>query len=78
VERAVTRSETQLVTELEQLSSRADRLSMHQTIFGDASHLAGEVERLREVTAADVAAFARSTLGADNRAVLTYLPEGTR
>jgi predicted Zn-dependent peptidase len=75
IERAVTRSETQLVQEIEQISSRADRLSMHETIFGDASHLAGEVERLRKVTASDVADFARSRLGPDNRAILTYLPE---
>jgi predicted Zn-dependent peptidase len=77
VERAVTRSETQLVQEIEEVSSRADRLSMHETIFGDASHLAHEVDRLRSVTAADVAAFARSHLGEENRAVLTYLPEGS-
>jgi predicted Zn-dependent peptidase len=76
VERAVTRSETQLVQEIEQLASRADRLSMHQTIFGEAAHLATEIERLRRVTAADVAAFARSSLGPENRAVVTYLPEG--
>jgi len=78
VERAVTRSETQLVQEIEQLSSRADRLSMHQTIFGDASHLTQEIEHLRRVTAADVGAFARSSLGPDNRAVVVYLPEGKR
>ncbi len=78
VERAVARSETQLVKELEQLSSRADLLSMHQTIFGDASHLTTEVDRLRDVTAAEVGEFAGAFLGPDNRAVLTYLPEPAR
>ena len=77
VDRAVTRAETQLVQEIEQIASRADRLSMHETVFGDASHLASEVERLRAVTADEVGAFARACLGPENRAVLTYLPEAS-
>lgn len=76
VERAVTRSETQLAQEIEQLATRADRLSMHETIFGDASHLTTEIDHLRRVSAADVAEFARSSLGPENRAVVVYLPEG--
>ncbi len=75
VERAITRSETQLVRMVEAVGTRADLLSMHQTIFQDASHLNGEIERLRAVSVRGVEAFASECLGPNNRAILTYLPE---
>ncbi|MEX2530064.1 MAG: pitrilysin family protein [Gemmatimonadota bacterium] len=74
VARAVALSETRLLRQAEQLASRADLLSMHQQLFGDAERLNGEVERLRAVTPEAVREFAATTLGSDNRAVLTYLP----
>ena len=74
VERALALAETGLVRQVEQLSSRADLLSMNQLHFGDAGRLNTELERLRSVTAADVRSFAERLLGPDNRALLTYLP----
>ncbi len=79
VERAIALSETALVRELEQLASRADLLSMSRMIFGDAERATTELERIRSVTVDEVRSFAGSTLGPDNRALLTYLPrEGSR
>ena len=78
MERAVARSETELLRQVEGLASRADLLSMHQMIFNDASNLNGEVDRLRSVTPKDVNEFAASSLGADNRAILTYVPKPGR
>ncbi len=75
LERAVALAETQLLRQVERLGSRADLLSMHQLYFGDAERLNSEVDRLRAVTPERVRAFAESHLGADNRAILTYLPE---
>ncbi|MEX1256840.1 MAG: pitrilysin family protein [Gemmatimonadota bacterium] len=76
VDRAVALAETGLVREVEELASRADLLSMNQTVFGDAARLNSEVERVRAVTAEGIRDFARDTLGPDNRAVLTYVPRG--
>ncbi|MEX0935404.1 MAG: pitrilysin family protein [Gemmatimonadota bacterium] len=75
VERAVARAETGFLREVERLSSRANLLSMHQTIFGDAGHLNGELDRLRSVTPEHVREFAASVLGPSNRAFLTYRPK---
>lgn len=75
VERAVARAETGFLREVERLSSRANLLSMHQTIFGDAGHLNGELDRLRRVTPDHVREFAASVLGPSNRAFLTYRPK---
>ena len=75
VGRAVARSETELLRQVEGLASRADLLSMHQMIFSDANRLNGAVDRLRSVTPKDVSEFAVSKLGADNRAILTYVPK---
>jgi zinc protease len=74
VSRALARAETGFLQELEDTGSRADMLSMHEMIFGDASHLNGEIDRLRSVTPEKVRALADSTLGPDNRAVLVYVP----
>ena len=75
VERAITRTETKLLHLVEGLASRADLLSMYQTIFGNAGHLDGELDRLRAVGAEKVRTYAESTLGSDNRALLTYVPK---
>ncbi|TVP54514.1 MAG: insulinase family protein [Gemmatimonadales bacterium] len=75
LERAVALAETQLLRQVERLGSRADLLSMHQLYFGDAERLNSEVDRLRSVTPERVRAFAETHLAADNRAILTYLPE---
>jgi zinc protease len=77
VERAVALAETAYVREVEQLSSRADLLSMNQMVFGDAARINTEMDRIRSVTAEDVRKFARTILGDRNRALLTYVPRET-
>ena len=74
VKRAVAVLETDLVRSLERVGDRADLLSMFELYFGDPDRLNREMDRLRSVTAADVAAFASEHLGSDNRAVVTYRP----
>jgi len=76
VERAVALAETDLVRSLERVGDRADLLSMFDLYFDDPARLNREVERLRSVTVDDVCRFAASYLGADNRAVVSYVPEG--
>ena len=75
IERAVALTETALVRQIEQVGNRADRVSMFDQLFDDPGRLNGEIERLRAVTPGDVSTFAERFLGADNRAVLTYVPE---
>ena len=75
IERAVALTETALVRQIEQVGERADLVSMFDQLFDDPERLNGELERLRAVTPADVSAFVERFLGADNRAVLTYVPE---
>lgn len=74
VERSVAMSETALLRQIEGVASRADLLSMYQMHFGEAGRLNSEVDRLRSVKANQVRAFARRFLGAENRALLTYIP----
>jgi predicted Zn-dependent peptidase len=76
IERAVTLAETGLAREMEDLASRADLLSMNQMVFGDATRVSSELERIRAVTAEEVRAFSGEFVGPDNRALLTYLPQG--
>ena len=75
IERAVALTETALVRQIEQVGERADLVSMFDQLFDDPGRLNGEIERLRAVTPGDVSTFAERFLGADNRAVLTYVPE---
>ena len=74
VERAVALIETDLVASLQSAGSRADKLSLYATYFGDPAMLNGEVDRYRGVTAEQVSAFARERLGEDNRVSLLYVP----
>ncbi|HEY0971634.1 MAG TPA: pitrilysin family protein [Gemmatimonadales bacterium] len=76
VQRAVAMIETQLLSSLQSAGSRADRLSMYATYFGDPSLVNEEPDRYRAVTAEQVSAFARERLGPDNRASLLYVPKG--
>ncbi len=76
VERAVALTGTDLVRSLERVGDRADLLSMFDLYFDDPHRLNRELERLRSVTAEDVSRFAASHLGKDNRAVVSYVPEG--
>ncbi len=74
LERACTGIEARQLVELQKVSERADQLSMLTTYFDDPSLINAELDRYRAVTADDVRRVAAEFLGADNRAVLTYLP----
>jgi len=73
--RAIALTETHLVNTLQQVGERADLLSMFDQFFDDPGRLNTEIGRLRTVTTEGVRDFASTYLGADNRALLTYLPE---
>ncbi|MCF2527998.1 M16 family metallopeptidase [Yinghuangia soli] len=61
--------------ELATVNSRADALGQYATRFGDAEHIRSRIELLDAVTEEDVLRVAAETFRADNRIVLTYLPE---
>jgi predicted Zn-dependent peptidase len=75
VERAVALAEKHILEMVERVGTRADLLSMFETLFGDPTRLNTELERIRAVTPERLRAFARDFLGEDNRAVLLYEPE---
>jgi zinc protease len=77
VARAVTLIETESIVALQAAGDRADKLSLFATYFGDPSLVNTQVERYRDVTPERVNAFARTRLGADNRASLLYVPRDT-
>jgi predicted Zn-dependent peptidase len=74
VQRAVALIQTDMVTSLQSASERADRLSMFATLLGDPSLINKQAELYASVTVDEVNKFARSRLGADNRAKLIYVP----
>ena len=74
VARAVTLIETTLVEALQSAGDRADRLSMFATYFGDPDLVNSQADRYRSVTNEQVNEFARTRLGAGNRASLIYIP----
>jgi predicted Zn-dependent peptidase len=75
VERAIALLETDYVASMQSADTRADRLSMFATYFNNPALVNDQVERYRAVTAQAVSAFARQRLGADNRAILVYIPQ---
>ncbi|MEE8147545.1 MAG: pitrilysin family protein, partial [Longimicrobiales bacterium] len=76
VRRAVALTETRLVKAVEQVGERADMLSMFDRYFDDPARLNSEVDRMRAVRPDELRDFAAQYMGADNRAVLTYVPKG--
>lgn len=78
IDRAITLTETDLVRSLERVAERADQLSMFDLYFDDPGRLNTELDRLRAVSLDQVSAFASEYLGGDNRAVVTFQPEGAR
>ncbi len=78
LERAIALIETDFVASMQSASERADRLSLFATYFGDASLINTQVEKYRMVTTDAVNAFARASLGDDNRASLLYVPRASR
>ena len=63
---------------LQRVEERADRLSMYATLFDDPDLVNQMLHRYLAVTADDIRAVAADVLRADNRVVLTYLPEEQR
>jgi predicted Zn-dependent peptidase len=78
VQRAVALIQTDMVTSLQSASERADRLSMFATLLGDPSLINKQAELYASVTVDEVNKFARSRLGADNRAKLIYVPRSRK
>ena len=74
VERAIALLEAQHLDGLQTVDERADQLSMQTTLFDDPGRINTELARVREVSTADVRAFATRYLHAHNRAVLRYVP----
>jgi len=74
VERALTNIEARHVIGMQQVSERADQLSMFTTLFDDPELINTEIDRYRAVTRDDVRRFALEHLQSDNRVVLTYVP----
>ncbi|MGW8267546.1 MAG: M16 family metallopeptidase [Longimicrobiales bacterium] len=77
LDRAVAMSETQLISQIQHVGNRADLLSMFDLIFDDPGRLNSEVERMRSVTRHQVRDLVGEYLGANNRALLTYIPGGS-
>jgi predicted Zn-dependent peptidase len=62
-------------TGLEQLGERADRISQYACLFDDPDLVNREVSRYDAVDAVQVRAVMAERAGADNRRVLTYVPD---
>ncbi len=60
---------------LQRVEERADRLSMYATLFDDPGLINRMLPRYLAVTPAAILEVAAATFRADNRLVLTYLPE---
>jgi len=74
VERAQALIESDFIRGMQLAGERADQLSKFATFFGEPGLVNEQLERYRAIRAADVDAFARARLGADNRASLVYVP----
>lgn len=74
IERAVALIETDFVKAMQSAADRADKLSQFATYFGDPALVNVQADRYRAVTAESVNAFARESLGEDNRLSLIYVP----
>lgn len=66
--------ETDFVSSMQSAGDRADAISKFATLLGDPMLVNEQLDRYRAVTADDVAAFARETLGDDNRTSLVFVP----
>ena len=74
VQRAVALIETLLVTSMQSAAERAEKLSLFATYLGDPTLVNLQLDRYNAVTAEQVSAFARRSLGEDNRISLLYVP----
>jgi predicted Zn-dependent peptidase len=76
LERARALIESDELGALQRVEERADRLSMHATLFDDPGGINDVLTRYLAVTADDILEAARDVLRPDNRVVLTYVPAG--
>ena len=67
--------ETEELGGLSRVEERADRLSMYATLFDDPDLINQMLPRYLAVTAEQIRDVAAATFRADNRVILTYLPE---
>ncbi|HEU4572899.1 MAG TPA: pitrilysin family protein [Candidatus Limnocylindrales bacterium] len=67
--------ETEELGALSRVEERADRLSMYATLFDDPDLINQMLPRYLAVTAEDIRSVSADVFRADNRVVLTYLPE---
>jgi zinc protease len=67
--------ETGELAALQQVDERADRLSMYATLFDDPDLINRQLQRYLDVTAEQVRDVAASVFRADNRVVLTFVPD---
>ena len=67
--------ETEELAALSRVEERADRLSMYATLFDDPDLINRMLGRYLSITADQIQAVAADVFRADNRVVLTYLPE---
>ncbi len=74
LDRALALIETDIIVSLQSAASRADKLSLFATYFGDPSLVNEQIARYRAVTRQRVDEFVREYLGEDNRASLLYVP----
>jgi len=67
--------ETDELAALQRVEERADRLSMFATLFDDPGLINRMLDRYLAVTPEAIRSVAAATFRADNRVVLTYVPE---
>ena len=67
--------ETEELAALSRVEERADRLSMYATLFDDPDLINRMLGRYLSITAEQIQAVSADVFRADNRVVLTYLPE---
>ncbi len=68
--------ETEELGALQRVEERADRLSMYATLFDDPDLINRMLPRYLSVTPEAIREIAAATFRADNRVVVTYVPEG--
>jgi predicted Zn-dependent peptidase len=73
--RAMALVETDELGALQRVEERADRLAMYATLFDDPDLINRQLGRYQAVTAEAIREVASQVFRADNRVVLTYVPE---
>src|SRR6185295_18430540 len=67
--------ETEELGALQRVEERADRLAMYATLFEDPGLINRQLERYLSVTAEQIRDAAAAVFRADNRVVLTFVPQ---